>query len=288
MDRLPPLNAPASPGSGDRGAFGGRTLRLEEQEVPDDVFVLWRQAALHRLPNTLWRPAGADPPSHPKMASQRFSSTLRTALDGKHARPRAPVLSRQSWLGDSGTYSSAGHPSVSEEAPLLLPMDYGMGGPRPGYCGPSHLLDGDWFSREDGELRGRIEAGQLYWEEDGSATSLYIHTKRGDVVSMVVDGERHSGVLSEDGRILKWQDGDIWVRVRPENEVDISLSEQANASLEMEDYLLWDGWSNAQLMSHRRPTSKSMASAAYRAFEQRCFLEQGESPEALRPSAAFM
>lgn len=125
------------------------------------------------------------------------------------------------------------------------------------------ILDGSWFSRIDGDFRGNIEDGTLVWEEDGTATPLSRHGERGDVVSMVVDGDAHFGVLSEDGRLLKWQDGDIWKRALPRNRLDVALSMQGNSDLDLDGSLPWAGWNlDWRPMTVGRPTSKSAARVA--------------------------
>lgn len=245
---------------------------VSETQVDEDTFVLWPGGARLRTPNTRWRPAGASAPSHPKVG-HRWSSTLRSVLEGGHARPKAEPTPPGTPETDDVQYSAHAQPSPCSSPTASI---------------ASCVLDGDWFARSDGELQGRIQGGKLFWEEDGTATTLYMHSKRGDVVSMVVDGDTHCGVLSEDGRLLKWNDGDIWVRVLPESIIDQSLWDYGHSSNEVEQEVWWEDWTNTKLNSHNRHTSKSVASAAYTAYSSQCFQEYGESPEELRPSAAFM
>lgn len=151
------------------------------------------------------------------------------------------------------------------------------------------VFEGDWASREDGELRGRIEQGHLMWEEDGTATPLWVHGERGDVLSMLVDGSYHYGVLSEDGRLLRWGDGDVWLRVVPESAVDHSIRDQGYDSLELDESLSWAGWSaRSPSLSSMRATSKSAASAAFTAYSTGAFLSWVDGPMPSKPSAVFM
>lgn len=130
---------------------------------------------------------------------------------------------------------------------------------RSNVCSPlgrHRLLEGGWASRADGELRGRVEGGAFTWEEDGTSTPLVVHGDRGDVVSMTVDGVGHSGVLSEDGRFLRWGDGDVWVRVLPESALERSIRGCSEANLWLEESLPWAGWSRS------RPCSSSVRSCS--------------------------
>jgi len=127
-------------------------------------------------------------------------------------------------------------------------------------------MDGEWASKTDGEFRGCIEGGVLVWEEDGTETTLTVHGERMETVSMLVDGESHYGVMSEDGRILKWHDGDTWVRITPEGAIDRHLRDYGAAALEVDDSLEWVGWSFRRPTGVPRHTCKSAASAAYAAY----------------------
>jgi len=79
-------------------------------------------------------------------------------------------------------------------------------------------FEGTWISREDHEIRGRIEGSYMIWDEDHFRTCFRVIkcnalAGSGDVIIMTIDGEKHSGVLSEDGHILRWRDGDRWQRI---------------------------------------------------------------------------
>jgi len=151
------------------------------------------------------------------------------------------------------------------------------------------VFEGYWASKDDGELRGRIEHGHLVWEEDGTATPLWVRGERSDVISMLVDGENHYGVLSEDGRLLRWADGDVWFRVIPESAVDHSLRDQGYDSLELDEYLSWEGWTaRSWAASAGKATSKSAASAAFTAYSNGAFLSYFEGSMPPKPSAVFM
>jgi hypothetical protein len=64
------------------------------------------------------------------------------------------------------------------------------------------------MSKLDAEVRGEISGSCLRWP-DGDKSSLQWHGE--NVVSVVVDGETHTGIVGE-GRI-KWGDGDTWFHV---------------------------------------------------------------------------
>mmetsp|Transcript_117588 Transcript_117588/g.293180 ORF Transcript_117588/g.293180 Transcript_117588/m.293180 type:complete len:313 (-) Transcript_117588:260-1198(-) len=270
--------------------------RRSGERTDPDAFVLWHPSGQQRLPNTLWRPHGSGPPLHPD-GPHGWCSTLRSALDGAHARPRtspatSSLSSARPGSGDSGLPRAALKGAVDDlgcEAGLSeerLGSPTTLGSLSADRC---QIFEGDWASRADGELRGRIEQGHLMWEEDGTATPLWVHGERGDVLSMMVDGQCHYGVLSEDGRLLRWADGDVWLRVVPESAVDHSMRDQSYESFELDECLPWAGWSaRSRPGSFVRPTSKSAASAAFTAYSSGAFLSWMDGPMPPKPSAVFM
>eukprot|EP00441_Pelagodinium_beii_P047933 CAMPEP_0197625466 /NCGR_PEP_ID=MMETSP1338-20131121/4826_1 /TAXON_ID=43686 ORGANISM="Pelagodinium beii, Strain RCC1491" /NCGR_SAMPLE_ID=MMETSP1338 /ASSEMBLY_ACC=CAM_ASM_000754 /LENGTH=304 /DNA_ID=CAMNT_0043195885 /DNA_START=46 /DNA_END=958 /DNA_ORIENTATION=+ len=73
------------------------------------------------------------------------------------------------------------------------------------------MLDGVWFSQQDGELRARIEGHLLHWACDDTTAKLKL-SEESLTVCLKVDGQLFLASLSEDGRRLVWGDGDVWAR----------------------------------------------------------------------------
>mmetsp|Transcript_84599 Transcript_84599/g.218002 ORF Transcript_84599/g.218002 Transcript_84599/m.218002 type:complete len:267 (+) Transcript_84599:91-891(+) len=119
-------------------------------------------------------------------------------------------------------------------------------------------LEGTWHSRQDGELRGRIDGNRMTWEEDGSETLITIAGERADIVRMSVDGKSYAGVLSEDGRLLKWGDGDVWVR---SDDCEDEAHYRMGSHPELDDELNWGRW-----VRSLRPNSQLFRSSAYSAY----------------------
>jgi len=113
-------------------------------------------------------------------------------------------------------------------------------------------LEGDWFSRADGEYRGRVEGGRMYWVDDDSSSQVTLRGERRNFVTMNVDGEAHSGVVSEDGRLLRWNDGDVWTRI---DDISETLKDYCNKNVVEEHMNLeWGGWTSSRPAS--RPSSR--------------------------------
>jgi len=168
------------------------------------------------------------PGSPRQLVQQRKKSPVRIGLDAfvlweKAARPTQPV---SAWRTDRNIMREKDHPGgfidgstllstivgPARFAPAVPPEDDSRSRMRP------TAFEGMWTSRADGDLRGRIEGSFLTWVDDGSRTRFKVIKKHsrggsGDVITMMVDGESHSGVLSEDGHILRWGDGDRWLRL---------------------------------------------------------------------------
>lgn len=141
-----------------------------------DFFAVWGNAGRPTTPNSAWkatRPSSDDI----QLADDRaLKTTLRTMLVGQ---------------GGSG---------------IVTPMEEQTQLPR-----LLALLQGDWVSRNDGELRGYMQDDCFVWAEDGSSTPFKMLS--GGSIRMMLDGVAHSGVVSEDGAVLRWGDGDIWTRI---------------------------------------------------------------------------
>jgi len=152
-----------------------------------DIFALWEKAGRTNTPVSIW---SADRRHRDKEHVGGLNgSTLRATIIGP---ARVTVPRRRMRIEDDEDESRTAN------APTAF--------------------EGMWISTGDGELRGRIVGHYLIWEEDNSRTTLkFIGSKSsrglGDVVSMTFDGESHSGVLSEDGHVLRWRDGDRWLRL---------------------------------------------------------------------------
>ena len=74
----------------------------------------------------------------------------------------------------------------------------------------SSLLDGTWSG-------GIVRRGELF-DTDGAHSSVLgmaFRTTSGTTVELVMDGVVHKGELASDGK-LHWSDGDIWIRLDPE------------------------------------------------------------------------
>jgi hypothetical protein len=159
--------------------------RREPGRLGKDFFVLWEKAGRSNTPVSDWK-VNRDLYSQSKKFGKFLDgSTMRASVVGPARLP----------------------PSALE---VCYEDDEGADIPT--------FFDGMWISRTDGDVRGRIERSSMMWEEDGSCTRLRFHKSNphggpGDLVTMRLDGEVHSGVLSEDGHMIKWLDGDHWMRV---------------------------------------------------------------------------
>mmetsp|Transcript_35 Transcript_35/g.115 ORF Transcript_35/g.115 Transcript_35/m.115 type:complete len:279 (-) Transcript_35:21-857(-) len=216
------------PGPRRRPVMVQRKSSSPERNAPDpNVFVLWSNAGRSHTPNSLWR-------------AERGGQVA--PADGAPRTLAAVVVGHQ-------------RPATSPAAP---------GTRRVVPCSPRHpsRLDGTWLSRLDGELRGHVEGGQLRWEEDGSATPLVLHGERGNIVSMTVDGQAHSGVLSADERLLRWGDGDVWVRVDDFFEQVSTLCSSGNSILQ-DDSLSWGSWRASSSRPPSRPASRPTSRSLY-------------------------
>uniref|UniRef100_A0A7S0B259 Uncharacterized protein n=1 Tax=Pyrodinium bahamense TaxID=73915 RepID=A0A7S0B259_9DINO len=206
------------PGTTRREPGAGAARRRHD---PDPhVAVLWNSAGRARTPNSVYR---------------RGEPGGQIAASGKSS-PEDAGRRTLSALVSTGSRRPATSPAGSARDPARL--------------------DGTWLSRTDGELRGYVEGGRLHWEEDGTATPLMVHGDRGNIVSLSVDGRAYSGVLSEDERLLRWGDGDLWVRV---DEFYEQLSRIcADSSALEEEGVHWGSWSRRRPVSMRgnRPITR--------------------------------
>jgi len=195
-------------------------------KVGVDVFALWHKAGQINVPVSSW---------HPKRNLFREAhqggfidgSTLRSAIVGPKSLPI---------------------PDEDDERCYEEPTAF----------------EGTWISRADGDLRGSIEGSWLIWADDGSRTRLRIikaHSRggSGDVVAMLLDGKAHSGVLSEDGHILRWGDGDRWLRIDAHYERMEGYCENAKSHL---DGSQLQGWSVHENCILSRPVSRSRPSTS--------------------------
>lgn len=193
-----------------------------------DIFALWEKAGRINTPVSTWR-AGRDVERHAERGGGFMEgSTMRSAIVG----------------------------------PARLPDS-----PRPDSAEPT-AFEGHWVSRQDGEQRGRIAGNWLIWADDGSRTRLQVIKSNsrkgsGDVITMNLDGEIHTGVLSEDGHILRWGDGDRWLRI--DESYEEMQSYCADSQRDSQDILM-QGWSVSdrcvfarQLQSISRPGTGSTA-----------------------------
>jgi hypothetical protein len=269
--RLPPLGAPCG---------RPRPCGKRRSEQPrDDVFALWPLSARDRTPNSVYRPRGAGPPRAPE-GPPGWHCTMRTALDNTHARgevflehPEVPPLEACR--------------TKRELAARVRELALRSGEPDL-RCS---ILDGEWAGKDDNMIVGTAHRGRFFWEEDGHCTRLHIHGLRADTVRMHVDGTDHYGSLSEDGRWLRWADGDVWFRVVPESIVDVSAYSVSHASFELDEYLPWQNWTTRRRPGMvSGPSLKSLAQASWVDFTQsfRSDNNNGGDTEIFRPSAVFM
>lgn len=148
------------------------------------VFALWEKAASPNTPVSLWKGSQKEyvEPRHPLVD---IVPTMRSTIVGPAQLPTLPIAGAD----DPRTYS-----------------------------GPLSAFEGLWVSMADGELRGRIIGNSLIWEEDGSETRLKFFRGNsrkgvGDILQMKLDGATHFGHLSDDAHVLRWKDGDRWIRL---------------------------------------------------------------------------
>lgn len=217
-DELAPSAAPAS--VGDDADFPRKPSN------PRGKFLLWEHGAVACTPTSQWWAGQRRGRQLVHGESIKWAATVRTTLEGKHERPKTGRHGNDAPASVRTSAHRVSHPPSSVRSPSAL---------------SSSILDGDWYSRADGEYRGFVMDGHMMWNEDGSATPLAMHGERSDVVSMVVDGEMHSGVLSEDGRLLRWRDGDSWKRVSMASSTEYG-SDGASMADDADDRIQWSGW----------------------------------------------
>ncbi|CAE7224241.1 unnamed protein product [Symbiodinium necroappetens] len=162
------------------------SLRLVEQTKIDDPdkFKIWDEGGRANTPISFWK----EERQYEAAAEQAFGTSSTPWSNLSHRKVRA--------------MQEKGH----MRALLLGPSQGSTSGPE-----TPRDLNGLWIST-DGELRGEIEGDVLRWDCDGSRSRLQLAGERQEIVSLAVDGCRHFGALSEDGRRLLWADGDVWVR----------------------------------------------------------------------------
>lgn len=154
----------------------------------NDPFAFWNVAGRTNTPLTEWK------------LTRRFRSP------GETARERQELEAMLSTKPSHGTKTIRA--VLAGCRPSTCPGS--LKSPRKGDF--DRLLDGEWFSKVDCEHRATIQGNRLIWLEDGSSSKMLIRGDRGQLVSMSVDGQKYSGVLSEDGALIRWCDGDVWVR----------------------------------------------------------------------------
>lgn len=201
------------------------TPRRPPNETPNsaDVFMLWKKGGKKAVPHSNWQAKRNIFRRADHQGGYIEGSTMRSAIIGI-----ASVASRENDGTSSFTAASS--------------------------------FQGTWVSRIDGEVRGHIKGACLTWAEDGSETRLkfvqsHPNPGPGDVVNMRVDGQSHAGVLSEDGHILRWSDGDRWLRVddqyhRMQGYCD-GVYDGAKAPFQLQ------GWSVNDKGLYNRPESRS-------------------------------
>eukprot|EP00445_Apocalathium_hangoei_P031158 CAMPEP_0203923682 /NCGR_PEP_ID=MMETSP0359-20131031/63535_1 /ASSEMBLY_ACC=CAM_ASM_000338 /TAXON_ID=268821 /ORGANISM="Scrippsiella Hangoei, Strain SHTV-5" /LENGTH=302 /DNA_ID=CAMNT_0050851789 /DNA_START=9 /DNA_END=917 /DNA_ORIENTATION=+ len=269
---------PASPPGPEPASAQGRLRRRKSLDKREDDFAVWRPSAADRTPNSVYRPRGSGPPAHPD-GPHGWNCTLRTALDSSHARVRTEQPPDKLWPLQ-GQLSKAEFAARVRAAAMLS-------GEPDERCG---ILDGDWASKVNNEMVGTAERGYFYWEEDDHRTRLAMHGERRDTVTMSVDGVVHCASLSEDGRLLRWNDGDTWFRVLPESVVDQSVRDVSYSALDLEECLPWVGWTARERPgTFSGPTSKSIAAADWVSFTQSVRSDPDYADALiLKPSAVFM
>lgn len=193
VDRNPPPRSAPGYRPGSR-RWGWQQRRLQAKARSKDLFAIWNGGRHMHTPYSAWRAEHHD----------RRAMTERVARKELHGM----------CIPGENTISSAlvGQRPVSPPRPKVGPDYWPVPLEGSEMRGPRVHLDGFWRSRADGELRGQISSCTLVWEDDGLATPLETHGHGGSIVYMSVDGDSHSAVLSEDGRLLRWSDGDVWVR----------------------------------------------------------------------------
>ena len=163
------------------------SLQLVEQTKMDDPekFKIWEVGGRANTPNSFWR----EQRQYEAAATQGPVAATRGMpwTNLSHTRVRA--------MQEKGHMRALLLGSARREAKAEGPRD----------------LNGHWIS-VDGEMRGQVEGNIFYWDCDGSRSRVRLGGEREEIVSIAVDGCRHFGALSEDGRRLFWADGDIWVR----------------------------------------------------------------------------
>lgn len=239
-----------------------------------DRFFTWQLSAREHTPNSIYRPHGSGAPLPPERIGWRC--TLRTALDASHGRAAeipVDIPPREACQTKKELAARVRALALRSDQPDVR-------------CG---VLDGDWATK-DGDFIGAAHHGYFYWEEDGHRTRLHVQGERGDLVSMVVDGVTHHGVLYEDGRKLRWGDGDVWYRLLPESIVDQSVRDFTDSCWDLDAAVPWQNWTSKPRRGLTSgPTTKSQANASWVEFMQSVQSEEGiEDISVLRPSAVFM
>eukprot|EP00927_Polykrikos_kofoidii_P051526 TRINITY_DN45328_c0_g1_i1.p1 TRINITY_DN45328_c0_g1~~TRINITY_DN45328_c0_g1_i1.p1 ORF type:complete len:385 (+),score=49.76 TRINITY_DN45328_c0_g1_i1:187-1341(+) len=233
-----------------------RTPRSAKERVgisrppEDDLFAMWSSAARSDTPQSVWN--GQRGPAAP--ASIRKSKQARlhhTAHTPRCVPDHVPTV-RSTLIGRLSQTRSPAPQSPARK----LPRELAAKGVRPALYEEPHTpppahLDGVWISRRDGETRGYIESTRLLWAEDGSTSRLSFYGLAGNIVNVVVDGEAHSAVLSADRRLLRWGDGDVWVREDDEMEDLRPINHSTGDGKDVP----WQGWSTSRPQSRSTPRS---------------------------------
>lgn len=214
-----------------------------------DVFAFWDRGGRRVMPVSHWTIKKKDLTRASEAVGGVFAEahTLRSSLVGPTWPPPSPLLS---------TGRSCSQASSRSEPP------------------ENSAFDGLWIGRADGEMRGRIEGSRLTWYVDKSISQLRIirHQSRGgvgDVISFTLDGETHAGTLSPDGSVLRWRDGDRWLRVdegfeRMQAYTGRALSPTGRRRQSFKDVDRNSCWSRSLPLSLRatpRPSSQQYSSA---------------------------
>eukprot|EP00929_Paragymnodinium_shiwhaense_P069698 TRINITY_DN35162_c0_g1_i1.p1 TRINITY_DN35162_c0_g1~~TRINITY_DN35162_c0_g1_i1.p1 ORF type:complete len:391 (+),score=78.39 TRINITY_DN35162_c0_g1_i1:92-1264(+) len=195
------------------------------------LFSLWSSAGVKDEPNTIWE----EPLRPVATASERRTLTDR----GEKAMFLRPPTVRSALIGPL-------RPNTSDALPSRLKTQR--------HQLPKVTKHSQRLSRSDGEYRCQIHGMRLFWAEDGSETRLTYHGVGGHIVSMMVDKEAHSGVLSSDGRLLRWGDGDLWVR--DDDDMDSLRASTAACSTscgESSESSLWQGWNVKRQLNRTTP-----------------------------------
>lgn len=184
--------------------------RTCSHRAPLDLFALWENGARSDTPRTAWNETRG--PTAPSTSRRAWEASRKAATA---AASRAPTLRAVLVGGKRNKITSPTRQSKTPTTPT--PRGKHRLPEVEADPAPTHL-NGRWFSRLDNELMGRIEGDRVVWAEDGTSSRINLHSD-GQVVSMLVNGEAHSAVLSSDGRLLRWSDGDRWMREDDDMEI---------------------------------------------------------------------